>query len=65
MSYHRKLNDDARKSENAIEHKLFEYSHQSRSHKVRAGAVLEREHQGLARGAHSPPRSLPAKAEAG
>lgn len=32
------------KFENAIEHKLLEYSHQSRAHKVRAGAVLKCEY---------------------
>lgn len=51
------------KFENAIEHKLLEYSDQIWSHKVRAGAVLECEYQGLAKGARSPPGFLPAKAE--
>lgn len=51
--------------ENAIGHRLLEYSQQSRSRKVRAGVALEREHLGLPKGAHSPPGFLPERAEAG
>lgn len=44
------------KFENAIEHNLLKFSHQSWSHEVRAGARHKCEHQELVKGAHSPPR---------
>lgn len=49
------------KFENAIEHRLRKYSHQSWSRKVRASAVLEHDYWGLAKGAHGPPSFLPEK----
>lgn len=49
------------KFENATEHRLREYGHQSWSRKVRARAELEHDYRGLARGAHGTPGFLPEK----